>query len=201
MSGFRECDVLDRADKWMYGRPMEKEKKYQNIKRLFMESFPKHKYRYLAAFIFMVIGAVTTAASAWIMRDVVNEIFLARRKEMVLPIALFIVVVYFIKGAATYCHSVILARVGTAIVADIQKRVVDKILGHDLGFHDRYTIGQLTSRLANNASAARSVVQSIATSLVRDVLSVISLISVMVFQDPFLALITLVVGPPIVPIH
>ena len=197
-TGFRVGDALDRTDNWMRGRPVEKEKKFENIKRLFVESFPKHKYRYLLSFVFMIFGAVTTAAAAWIMKDVVNEIFIERRREMVLPIAVFIATVYFVKGVAAYFQTVILTKVGTAIVADIQKQVVEKILGHDLEFHDRYTIGQLTSRLANNAGAARDVVQSVATSLIKDVLSLIALVAVMVFQDPFLALVTLIVGPPTV---
>ncbi len=177
---------------------MEKQQKYHLIRRLMADAWPRNKFRFAAAISCMVLGAVTTGAAAWIMKDVVNEIFVDRNKAMILPISLFIVTVYLLKGAAAYGSSVIMTKIGTGVVADMQRRIVDKILSHDLQFHDRNTIGQLTSRLANNAGSARDIVKTVATSAVRDLLSVIALVTVMVMQDWRLALVTLAIGPPLV---
>lgn len=177
---------------------MEKNEKYTIIRRLMSDAWPRNKWRFAAAIACMILGAVTTGAAAWIMKDVVNEIFVNQNKAMILPISLFIVTVYLLKGFAAYGSSVIMTKIGTGVVADMQRRIVDKILSHDLQFHDRNTIGQLTSRLANNANAARDIVKTVATSAVRDLLSVIALVTVMVMQDWRLALVTLVIGPPLV---
>jgi ATP-binding cassette, subfamily B, bacterial MsbA len=168
------------------------------VRRVFVDYFPPYKGLFILALILMIIVSLTTAASAWIMRDVVNEIFVAQNKAMVLPIALFIVFIYFIKGLASYGQSVLLNKAGTSITADIQKRIVDKILSNDLEFHDRYTIGQLSSRMVNNAGAARDIIDTVATTATRDTFSVIALVGVMIAQDPTLSLITLVIGPPLV---
>ncbi|MEM8704739.1 MAG: ABC transporter ATP-binding protein, partial [Pseudomonadota bacterium] len=55
----------------------------QLIKRVLGENFRRYIPKYLLAFVFMGIIAATTAASAWIMRDVVNEVFVNKDSRMV----------------------------------------------------------------------------------------------------------------------
>jgi ATP-binding cassette subfamily B protein len=166
------------------------------VRRLLGENARAYAGRYALAFLFMALTAAATAASAWIMRDVVNAIFLDRRAELVAPIGLAVIAIFAVKGAATYAQSVIMARIGAGIVARVQRRVVDNLLAQGMDFYDRAVAGDLTTRLSHNAEAARQVLDKLVTGAGRDLLTVLALIGVMVAQDPVMAGAALVVGPP-----
>jgi subfamily B ATP-binding cassette protein MsbA len=168
------------------------------VRRLLAETARTHVRAYLWAMLCMGGVAATTAASAWILRDVINDIFIERRGEMIAPIGVAVCAIFIVKGLATYGQSVIMARIGAGIVAQVQKRIARHVLGQSLAFYDGAVAGDLTTRVAHNAAAARDLINSLVTAAGRDALSVIALAGVMLVQDPGLALLALLVAPPAV---
>jgi ATP-binding cassette subfamily B protein len=166
------------------------------IRRLFAENARDFLPRYLLAFAFMAVVAATTAASAWLMRDVINQIFVERRAEMVAPIAAAVAAIFTLKGAATYGQTLVLSRIGAALVARIQMRIVDNVIGQGMAFYDRQVVANLTTRMSHNSAAARSLIDTLVTAVGRDALSVIALCAVMLAQDPAMSIGALLIGPP-----
>uniref|UniRef100_UPI003BA9BA63 ABC transporter ATP-binding protein n=1 Tax=Stappia sp. TaxID=1870903 RepID=UPI003BA9BA63 len=166
------------------------------IRRLVRENARAFAPLYALAFVCMGLVAATTGASAWVLKDVINEIFVARDGAMVIAIAVFVLVVFLVKGAASYGQLVILGRIGNAIVALIQRRLFNAITSQDVAFFESSGIGDLGTRLSHNANAARAALDLVVTALGRDLLSVIALVGVMVVQDPLMSVIALVIAPP-----
>ena len=79
-------------------------------------------------FAMMGLIALTTALSAWIIGQIVNEVFVGRSLAAVWEITAAIVVIYTVKGLATYGQQVVLSRVGNSIVANVQRRMFDQML-------------------------------------------------------------------------
>jgi len=132
---------------------------------------------YALAIFFMTLVAITTALSAWLMKDVINEIFIDRNAAMVAPIAGFIFVIFLVKGFSSYAQNVILARIGNGIIADLQMRIFDHVQLQRIDFY-------------------RGAIEIVATTFARDLLTLIALIIVMIVQEPQLSVIALVFGPP-----
>lgn len=168
------------------------------IRRLFSENAGKYVGRYIVAFICMGLVAATTAASAWIMKDVINEVFLNRDKTMIYLIAGAVMVIFTLKGAAAYGQTIILSRIGNAIVADCQRRLFARVLEQDLSYFDRTALGDLTTRMQHNTNAARAVIDMVAVTLGRDLLTLVGLAIVMIVQAPMLSLFAFVIMPPAV---
>ncbi|TVQ54634.1 MAG: ABC transporter ATP-binding protein [Rhodobacteraceae bacterium] len=166
--------------------------------RLLAENGRAHWRGYALALALMAVAAGATALSAWIMRDVINEIFVARRRDMVVLIAAGVAAIFTVKGAATYGQQRILSRIGNRIVADVQMRLFDHVQRQRVDFFDQYAFGDVATRIGNNARSARLAIDLVATSLGRDLLSVIALSLVMVVQNPKLSIIALLVAPPAV---
>ncbi|MEM6942155.1 MAG: ABC transporter ATP-binding protein [Pseudomonadota bacterium] len=164
--------------------------------RLFREAGRAHWKGYALSFVLMAVVAGTTGLTAWIMRDVINGIFVEGRSELVTPIAGAVALIFAAKGAATYFNSVILNRIGNAIVAGLQMRLYDHVLAARVDFFDRYPIGDVATRLSHNAKAAREALNLVITRLGRDLLSVIVLGGVMIVQNPELSAIALLGAPP-----
>lgn len=168
------------------------------IYRLLSENFHIYYKRYALAFTLMAIVAATTALSAWIMKDIVNGIFVSKDFNQVWLISGAVIVIFVAKGLATYWQTTILAHIGNAIVADQQRKMYRHFLKQGADFFHDFPSSELITRISHNATAARSVMDVLITSIGRDALSLLGLVCVMVFQDPLLSLIALVVAPPAV---
>lgn len=165
------------------------------LTRLLSDHGRDYAPRYLVAFLFMGVVAGCTSLSAWMMRDVVNKIFVEQDKVALFWIPLFISALFVIKGIASYLQELSLSRIGNRIVAQIQKRMYDHLLKMDVGFYQQYPSSDLITRITHNAQAARTMLNLIAMGLGRDLLTLVGLIIVMISQDPLLSAITLIGGP------
>jgi ATP-binding cassette subfamily B protein len=165
------------------------------LRRLFVENVRKHAFGYAAAFACMGLVALTTGASAWIMKDIINRIFIDKEQAMVWLIAGSVVAIYTVKGIASYGQEIILTRIGNNIIATLQRRIFDHLLRQSLDFYQKYPLGELATRMSYNAQAARTVIDLVVTSIGRDFLSVIALTAVMIAQDPLMSLLVLVIMP------
>lgn len=170
----------------------------QLIRRLFGENLRQYLPQYGLAFVFMACVAATTGASAWIMRDVVNEVFVNRDETMVYVIAGVVMVIFAVKGIASYGQLVVLARVGNRIIATLQRRLFDHILGQDQAYFDRKSLPEINVIVTTGVNAARASMDMVIVSLGRDLLTLIALVVVMVVQNPLLSLVAFVIMPPAV---
>ena len=165
------------------------------IWRLVRENFRKNALGYAIATAAMVAVAATTALSAWIIKDVADEFFLSKDIGRIYMIAGFVAVIFVVKGAAVFVQSYVLSKVGNGIVAEQQRRMYDRVLRHGIEFYHSVPLGDLITRITHNAQAVRDVLNLLVTSAVRDLLTLIGLVAVMVIQQPLLSLVALVVAP------
>lgn len=165
------------------------------IKRLFLEHARAYAPRYALAFVFMAVVAGTTALTAWLMRDVINDVFVKQDRQALAWLPLVIAGLFIAKGSAAYIQEVVLSRIGNQIVAEMQKRLYDHMLLMDMTFFQDRNSGELITRISNNARAAREMMHLLAVGLGRDLLTVIGLFIVMVLQDPLLSSVLIIVGP------
>ena len=165
------------------------------MRRLLSDQGAKHWKGYAFAFAMMGLIALTTSLSAWIIGKIVDKIFVGRDLNAVWEITAAIVVIYTVKGLATYGQQVVLSRVGNSIVADIQTRIFDQMLRMKVGYYGRSHSSEFIARQAFIAQSASSVLNLLITTLSRDALTIVGLIIVMVSQDPLLSLLALMFVP------
>jgi subfamily B ATP-binding cassette protein MsbA len=166
------------------------------IRRLLTEQGLVHWRKYAIAFTLMAVAAGCTAFSAYLIGDVINQAYVSRSLPGIIVIGAITVVLFSVKGLATYGHSVMLSRIGNRIVADNQRAVFSKLLNEGLGFFSDRHSTEFIARLSTGAAAATQVINLLITSIGRDLLSLIGLITVMVVQDPLLSFFSFVVAPP-----
>jgi subfamily B ATP-binding cassette protein MsbA len=151
--------------------------------------------RYLVAFLFMALFATCTALSAWMMRDVINKIFVDRDAGALAWIPAAIICIFTVKGLASYAQEVSLTRIGNRFVAEMQRRMFDHLLEMDMAFFQRHPSSDLITRITHSANAARDMLNIVAVSFGRDALTLLGLAIVMVTQDPTMSAICLLGGP------
>lgn len=166
------------------------------IRRLLLENARAHWKLYIVALTMMAIAAGATAATAYLVGDVINQAYVNRNFNAVLWLGILTIVLFALKGASTYGQAVTLSRVGNRIVADNQRKLFGKLLHENLAFYaDRHTT-EFTARMASGAVAVTQVMNLLITAIGRDALALAALATVMVLQDPMLSLLGLLTAPP-----
>ena len=163
--------------------------------RLLSENLRDQAPWYALATVAMLIVAGMTSMSAWIMKDIVNETVVSKDMNRMFMLAGGVALIFIIKGIATYFQIVILSKAGNNIIAKTQSSIFSRILQQDLNFFIRFPSSDLVMRLTNNAQAARTAMDLILTSAIRDLFSLVGLIIVMFIQQPILSLVSFILGP------
>ena len=143
----------------------------------------------------MTLAAGSTAALAYLMEPVLDEIFLEKDRTLLIVVPIAVIGITLIRGAATYGQAVLMAFVGQRVIADLQSRIFAHILRFDLAFFQDTASGRLVSRLTNDVNMMRNAVSNALTGVIKDTLTLLFLVGVMFEKDWKLALIACVVFP------
>jgi len=166
------------------------------IRRLVTEQGLAYWRRYLQAFVLMGVAAAATAGSAYVLGQVINQAYVDKNVPGIAMLSGVVVLLLTIKGFATYGQSVILSKISNAILANNQRRLFAKLMSESIGFFSERHSSEFLARLTAGAKSITDVLTLLINAIGRDLLLLISLIGVMVVQDPVLSLIGLVVMPP-----
>ncbi|WP_050604280.1 ABC transporter ATP-binding protein [Ruegeria sp. 6PALISEP08] len=163
--------------------------------RLVGESFYAQGPLYAVAMLAMIMVAVTTAGSAYMMEFIVDAMTSPELRGWAHVIALAVVLLFLTKAIASYIQANYLARAGNRIVAQQQEKVYRKLLRHGVSFFSANESSDLLMRTTNGAQAARNLIDVLVTGFVRDALTLVGLVAVMLYQQPVLSVMFFIVGP------
>lgn len=168
------------------------------IPRLVKTDGRRHAKKYALALFMMFLVAASTGLTAYLMKDVINKIFVDRNHLAVWMLGGALILLYLIKGLAGYFQTVTLAMIGNRVIADYQKRLFDTTLLQGIPFFSKQHSTEFLNRMNSGAAGARQVLNLVVTSLGRDALTLVFLIAVMVVQEPVMAFFCLVIMPIVV---
>ena len=166
------------------------------IRRLIMEQAATYWRRYLLAFVLMAVSAATTAGSAYLLGEVINQAYVDKNVRGIAILSGVTLLIFMLKGAATYGHSVILSQISNAILANNQRRLFAKLMNESVAFFSERHSSEFLARLTSGANSVTQVLNLLINAVGRDVLSLIALVAVMLMQDPYMALLGFLVAPP-----
>ena len=166
------------------------------IRRLVTEQGLAYWRRYLLAFALMGVGAATTAGSAYLLGQVINKAYVDKDVRGIVLLSFVTIVIFTIKGAATYGHTVILSKISNAILANNQRRLFAKLMSENIAFFSNRHSSEFLARLTTGTNSVTQVLNLLINAIGRDVLSLIALVIVMLMTDPYMAILGFAVTPP-----
>ena len=145
---------------------------------------------------FMAIAAAMTAGIAILTEPILDKVLGPNSDtKYIWPVGGAIMMVFIVRGFSTYIHTVITARIGQSIVADIQKDLFSHFMRMDLAFFHANPSGQLISSVTNDVNVMRVAVTSTLTGLGKNLLTLIFLIGVMFYKDWQLSIAAFIIFP------
>ena len=165
------------------------------LNRLFKDSIKPYTFKLLSSLFFMVIIALSTGATAWLLDPAIDRIFLNKDEAMIIIIPLAIIFTLLIKSLATYVQIVILNGVAQNIIADTQIKLFKKIINADLAWLHKIHSAKIISNFLYDVTLLQDSVSSSLANGIKDILTLLCLIGVMYYQDWRLATISIIAFP------
>jgi subfamily B ATP-binding cassette protein MsbA len=136
-----------------------------------------------------------TAAYAWLVKPVLDEIFIKKDTHMLFTLPFLIVGVALFKGLFAFSQSYLMQYVGSRIIMDLRKKLYHHIILLPLGFHIKHPTGLLMSRVINDVSLMQSSVSTVVKDLFQQGLTLVALLIVIFTQDWKLASLAVLALP------
>ena len=154
-----------------------------------------YKGRIALSFLGGLIGAAAYGAVMYLIKDVINEIFIAKDETMLRILPAVVIVLFFLVGIGRYVQVYELQWVGLDVVRRLRDRLLSHVLCFDLAFFSEYHGGELISRVTNDINRIRLAVSQQLAVVIRETLSAVAFVGVVIYLSPRLAFWGLVVLP------
>lgn len=168
------------------------------MKGFFRRFYPYIKNYYLYFFIAFLATLLTAACTAWgtyLVKPVLDDIFIKKDTQMLVFLPFLVVLAYFGKSFGMYVQMYFMNYIGLDIVRKIRDRMLGHLLKMEMEFFNKMRSGELISRITNDIGLIRASVSNFLAEFVRESLTVIGLIGVVIYQSPKLAVVGLVIMP------
>jgi len=156
-----------------------------------------YKSRLGSSMIFMVLSSALTAAQAYLVKPVVDKVFLDIHNHMILlyllPPAIVLVVIF--KGLAAYGRDYLLGYIGQRIVNDIRDQLYSHLTSLSFSFYTRTPTGILISRIINDVNLVQGALTRAPSSLIQGVFTIVSLSFYIIYTDWQLAFFSVLALP------
>ena len=103
--------------------------------------------------------------------------------------------IMFLRGFFGYLNVYLLQWVASRAIADVRVRLFRHLLDLSAGFYSQNSSGQLISRVINDTGALQNILNNATSVVVRDPVSLVSLLAFLLWEQPKLTLITMIVLP------
>jgi subfamily B ATP-binding cassette protein MsbA len=149
----------------------------------------------IIAMLSMICVSVGTGAQTWLVKDVLDKIFIEQNTLYLKVLPLVLLLIFFLKGVVYYTYAILLEQVGQSVIRDFRLRIFNHIHKQSLSFFNNMPTGTLMSRVISDVALLQQAVSNALVGAVRDFFQVIILLGVVFYMNWRLAMITFIVLP------
>lgn len=160
----------------------------------------KYKIHLVFVLILMLISTATSLAGSYILRPIINEVAYsnnsATQKVTYLVYALLIMVgIYLTSVLSTYIQHRLMLHISQNAIETIRNDLFKKIQRLPVRFFDNETTGEIMSRFTNDVDNIGTMLDSSLVSVISGSITIIGTLSIMLYINVWLTLITIVFLP------
>ncbi len=143
----------------------------------------------------MIMAAVGTSASAYVVKPILDEIFINKDKQMLYYLPPLVILLYFLKGFGKFIQVYYTEYIGQDVIRIVRQKMLESLLAMQMDYFIKQPSGELISRLTNDINRIKNVVANMIPSFIREMLTIFALTFVVIYQSPHLALYFLFIMP------
>jgi len=158
--------------------------------------YVKPYWRTFAISIFaMAVTASTEPLLPALLKPLLDGTFVDKDDSIMRWAPVFILVIFFVRGVASFIGTYAIGWVGTKLVADLRQEMFSKLLSLPTRFYDDHTTGNLISKLTFDVTQVTEAATNVVTIMVRDSIIIVGLLGWLFYLNWKLTLLSLVMLP------
>ena len=147
--------------------------------------------------VFLTIGSAMTLLYPQAIRLLVDRVLTQGRADLLDEVALGILIVLVLQGTAGAIRYFLFTLAGERVVAKLRGDTFASIMAQEIGFFDARRTGELTSRLASDATVLQNTVSVNISMLLRNATTAVGGLGMLFYTSPILTVFMLAVIPPV----
>ena len=178
---------------------MDKDKNITNSAKLILKDFwndfaSKYLIDIIIAFFLLILVAATASVYPYLIQQVFDSLLDNKNSDwLVLPF--IIAVVAIIRGVAMFFQIRQVSKISLSISVDIQKKLSKHLINSDLMTLNQFSSGNHVSRIINDVTLIRDGFERSINNLIRDTLTIIALMSYLIWLDWLLSILVFIIYP------
>ena len=154
-----------------------------------------YRVRLIAAFICSGLVAAFSGAYAWLVKPVLDEIFINKNEALLLALPLALFAVSVSKSAFNYGQNYLMNYIGNQVITDIRQALFSKLIRLPVKYHDANASGRLVARVINDVTLMANAVAGVLKDIFQQGLTFLVMLGVIFYQNWELAGLSVIVIP------
>jgi len=151
--------------------------------------------RVVAAVVFSLLVSGLNGAIAWLVKPAMDLIFVEKRFGYIIYLPIGLVLLYLLRGGASFLQSYLMRTAGFQLVRDLRNRFYENMVNLPVSVITRQTSGDMVSRLMNDIGILSAILSDSFRTFLVQVPSILVLIGVALYRRWDLAILSLVLFP------
>jgi ATP-binding cassette, subfamily B, bacterial MsbA len=154
---------------------------------------------YWQSFAISILGMAVTAATEpllpALLKPLLDGTFVHKDDTVMRWAPIFILIIFFVRGVASFIGTYAIGWVGTKMVMDLREEMFSKLLSLPTRFYDDHATGNLISKLTFDVTQVTEAATNVVTISVRDSIVIMGLLGWLLYLNWKLTLLSLVMMP------
>ena len=155
----------------------------------------ENRFRLFLAMVCMLVMAAATSATAFLVKPVLDDIFFNKNTMMLKIIPLAVILIYLLRGLATYGQDYLMNYVGESIIRRLRDDLYSHIQDLPIAFFHKEKTGVLMSRVTGDVGIVKTMVSTAVTSSLKDCFTIVGLTIVIFYRDWQMAIFAFIILP------
>lgn len=166
----------------------------EHLMRLF-RYLPPYKGLIIGAGLAMIAGGGASSLIALVLGKLTDMGFYEHNKMVAVWAPVALIGISILHGGTQYLSSFLLVRVSQSLLLEIRTTMFERVLSWGEASYMAHRCGEVQSKFINEASTALGTAANVMTTIIRDSIQIICLISVLIYHNWKLTLVTFIVAP------
>ena len=163
--------------------------------RLLQYVFPYWKI-FAASLLGTVAFAATEPAMPALMKPLLDETFVTKNPEGLVRLPLLLMLLFIVRGIASFISSYSMQWVATRVVMDLRKEMFDRLQTLPASYFENNASGNIISKFTFNVSRVMNAATDVVVTVVKDSLIIIGLLAYALYLNWRLSLVVFIIMPP-----
>ncbi len=151
----------------------------------------------LGAILLSSIASVLSGSVAWLVKPVLDRVFIAKNYAYLKFLPLALIGLYFLRGLTTFFQAYLMRMASLKLSNRLREEMYAKILRLPLGEVGQESTGRMVSRVINDTAMVEPVLAEVFKTLTLEGMTIISLVAVAISRRADLALLSFTVFPAV----